>query len=93
MDKLVEDLVSRMTLKEKISQMSQHAPAIERLDVQAYDPVYKNPLNTGQEIDRERMEKLKKYSPAGYHKYLKAIATVKHFAAKNSEFNRPFGYS
>lgn len=72
-DKRVEDLVSRMTLKEKISQMSHLAPAIERLDVQAYDPVFKNPLNPGQEFDQERMEKLKKHSPAEYHQYLENV--------------------
>ncbi|MCX7682069.1 MAG: glycoside hydrolase family 3 C-terminal domain-containing protein [Anaerolineae bacterium] len=33
----VEDLVSRMTLEEKISQMVYDAPAIERLDVPAYN--------------------------------------------------------
>jgi beta-glucosidase len=35
----VADLVSRMTVEEKISQMSHLAPAIERLDVIAYEPV------------------------------------------------------
>jgi len=35
----VSDLVSRMTAEEKISQMSHLAPAIERLDVMAYEPV------------------------------------------------------
>lgn len=33
----VEDLVSRMTLEEKISQMMNAAPAITRLDIPAYD--------------------------------------------------------
>ena len=33
----VEDLVSRMTLEEKTSQMVYHAPAIERLDIPAYN--------------------------------------------------------
>jgi len=40
----VEDLVSGMTLEEKISQMSHLAPGIERLGVQAYDPNFINPL-------------------------------------------------
>jgi beta-glucosidase len=43
-DQRVEDLVSRMTVEEKISQMSHLAPAVERLGVQAYDPNFKNPL-------------------------------------------------
>jgi beta-glucosidase len=33
----VSDLVSRMTLAEKVSQMVHHAPAIERLGIPAYD--------------------------------------------------------
>ncbi|MHC5078358.1 MAG: glucan 1,4-alpha-glucosidase, partial [Planctomycetota bacterium] len=33
----VDDLVSRMTLEEKVSQMVHDAPAIERLGVPAYD--------------------------------------------------------
>ncbi|HYG79678.1 MAG TPA: glycoside hydrolase family 3 C-terminal domain-containing protein [Pyrinomonadaceae bacterium] len=36
-ERRVEDLVSRMTLEEKISQMMNNAPAIERLDIPAYD--------------------------------------------------------
>jgi len=36
-EKRVNDLVSRMTLEEKISQMMHSAPAIERLDVPKYD--------------------------------------------------------
>src|SRR5581483_8016917 len=33
----VDDLVSRMTLEEKVAQMLNHAPAIERLGIPAYD--------------------------------------------------------
>src|SRR3984957_4355245 len=33
----VDDLVARMTLDEKISQMQNEAPAIERLHIAAYD--------------------------------------------------------
>ena len=36
-EKRVEDLVSRMTLEEKVSQMLNKAAAIERLDIPAYD--------------------------------------------------------
>ena len=36
-ERRVDDLVSRMTLEEKISQMMNAAPAVERLDVPAYD--------------------------------------------------------
>ncbi len=36
-EKRVDDLVSRMTLEEKISQMQNAAPAIERLGIQQYD--------------------------------------------------------
>ena len=36
-EKRVDDLVSRMTLEEKVSQMMNAAPAIERLGIPAYD--------------------------------------------------------
>ena len=37
MDKRADDLVSRMTLDEKISQLMNASPAIERLGVPAYN--------------------------------------------------------
>jgi len=43
-DQRVKDLVSRMTLEEKVAQMSHLAPAIERLGVIEYAPNFKNPL-------------------------------------------------
>lgn len=33
----VNDLVSRLTLEEKVAQMLNHAPAVERLHIPAYD--------------------------------------------------------
>src|SRR6187399_2318018 len=33
----VNDLVSRLTLEEKVAQMLNHAPAVERLGIEAYD--------------------------------------------------------
>ena len=45
LEKRVEDLVSQMTLEEKIAQMSHLAPAIERLGVKEYGPDIDNPLN------------------------------------------------
>src|SRR5512143_3715839 len=36
-ERRADDLVSRMTLEEKISQMMNAAPAITRLDIPAYD--------------------------------------------------------
>ena len=43
-DKRAADLVSRMTVEEKISQMSHLAPGIERLNVVPYEPNFDNPL-------------------------------------------------
>jgi len=40
----VQDLVSRMTAEEKITQMSHLAPAIERLNIIEYGPNFDNPL-------------------------------------------------
>jgi beta-glucosidase len=37
-DQRVKDLVSRMSLEEKVSQMSHLAPAIERLGIREYGP-------------------------------------------------------
>ena len=59
----VEDLVSRMTLEEKISQMSHLAPAIPRLDIEAYDPIYSNPLNPDQAYNEELIGLIKQYRP------------------------------
>ena len=36
-EKRVDDLVSRLTLEEKVSQMLNSSPAIPRLDIPAYD--------------------------------------------------------
>jgi beta-glucosidase len=55
-DQRVEDLVSRMTLDEKISQMSHLAPAIERLGVIAYEPNFPNPLFTDEHPDYDKVE-------------------------------------
>ncbi|MHC4721342.1 MAG: glycoside hydrolase family 3 C-terminal domain-containing protein [Planctomycetota bacterium] len=43
-DQRVKDLVSRMTLEEKVAQMSHLAPAIERLGIREYGPNFNNPL-------------------------------------------------
>lgn len=43
-DERVNDLVSRLTIEEKISQMSHLAPGIERLGIIPYEPNFENPL-------------------------------------------------
>jgi beta-glucosidase len=50
-DERVADLVSRMTVEEKISQMSHLAPGIERLDIIPYEPNFENPLLEGRHHD------------------------------------------
>lgn len=59
-DQRVEDLVSRMTLEEKISQMSHLAPAIEHLGVQAYEPNFDNPLWINEHPDYGELEEMKR---------------------------------
>lgn len=60
-DYRVADLVSRMTLEEKISQLSHFAPGIERLNVRPYQPIFENPF--GEVIlDRSKEEALKEYN-------------------------------
>lgn len=61
LEQRVNDLISRMTLKEKISQMSHLAPAIERLGVIEYGPNFDNPLMhdghpdySQEELDKEK---------------------------------------
>ena len=55
-DRRVEDLVSRMTLEEKISQMSHLAPAIDRLEVISYEPNFPNPLLRDEHPDYDKVE-------------------------------------
>ncbi len=55
-DRRVEDLVSHMTLEEKISQMSHLAPAIERLGVVSYEPNFPNPLLVDEHPDYDKVE-------------------------------------
>jgi beta-glucosidase len=60
-DQRVADLISRMTVEEKISQMSHLAPAIERLGVVEYGPNFDNTLMVDEhpdysqeDLDREK---------------------------------------
>jgi beta-glucosidase len=60
-DQRVADLISRMTVEEKISQMSHLAPAIERLGVVEYGPNFDNKLMVDEhpdysqeDLDREK---------------------------------------
>ena len=69
-DERVRDLVSRMTLEEKISQMSHLAPAIERLGVIAYEPNFDNPLMENPfEWEEEEVEEYKNNRPWENYEY------------------------
>jgi len=59
----VADLISRMTVEEKISQMSHLAPAIERLSIIAYEPNIYNPLGESYEFDKEEAEEFENTRP------------------------------
>ena len=68
----VADLISRMTLKEKVSQMSSLAPAIKRLGLEAYGPNLYDPLapnGFSVNYSKEEIEKLKKLKPWKNLKY------------------------
>ena len=78
-DQRVDDLVSRMTLEEKISQLSHFAPAIPHLGVIPYNPIFYNPLgptSVGEEIiptsqkEYEEKEYWKQISPSGEAQYM-----------------------
>jgi len=62
-DERVQDLVSRLTLQEKVSQMSHLAPAIERLGIQAYGPILRNPLSEESWWDEEEIEEMELTRP------------------------------
>jgi len=71
-DERVKDLISRMTLKEKISQMSHLAPAIKRLGIIAYEPNFYNPFAENMmERYQKEIEKLKKTRPWENYQYWK----------------------
>ncbi|MEL7122640.1 MAG: glycoside hydrolase family 3 C-terminal domain-containing protein [Bacteroidota bacterium] len=63
LDERVADLVSHMTLEEKIKQLSHLAPAIDRLGVIEYGPVLENPLNQAEPKFISDVEKYKKLRP------------------------------
>ena len=62
-DERVKDLISRMTIEEKIPQMSHLAPAIERLGVIEYGPNIYNPLGEAFEFNKDEAEELTKLRP------------------------------
>jgi len=69
-DQRVKDLVSRMTLEEKVAQMSHLAPAIERLGVIEYGPNFENPLGADSfEFEDEEAEEFKKNRPWENYEY------------------------
>jgi beta-glucosidase len=62
-DERVDDLVSRMTVEEKIPQLSHLAPGIERLGVVPYDPNLYNPLGDNFEVDEEEIHEFDSLKP------------------------------
>lgn len=75
----VDDLVSKMTLVEKISQLSHFAPGILRLGVIPYDPIFLNPFgptSVGEEItpssqkEFEEKEYWRQVGPLGEAHYM-----------------------
>ena len=62
-DERVDDLVSQMTVEEKISQMSHLAPGIERLGVVPYDPNLYNPLGDNFEVDEDEIQEFDSLKP------------------------------
>ena len=65
----VKDLISRMTLKEKISQMSHLAPAIKRLGVIEYGPNFDNPYGGPSEYPADEAKAYKTNRPWENYKY------------------------
>jgi beta-glucosidase len=66
----VIDLISRMTLKEKISQMSHLAPAIKRLGIKTYEPNFNNPfLKDSNDLEIKDLKELKKNRPWENYEY------------------------
>lgn len=69
-DQRVKDLVSRMTLEEKVAQMSHLAPAIERLGVMEYGPNFNNPLGIDSfEFEDEEAQEFMRNRPWENYEY------------------------
>ena len=68
-DQRVDDLVSRMTVEEKISQMSHLAPGIERLGVIPYEPNFNNPLMSGGHPDYSQEDLDNEKDQRGWENY------------------------
>jgi beta-glucosidase len=62
-DERVDDLVSQMTVEEKILQMSHLAPGIERLGIVPYDPNLYNPLGDNFEVDEDEIQEFDSLKP------------------------------
>jgi beta-glucosidase len=65
----VEDLVSRMTAEEKITQMSHLAPAIERLNIIEYGPNFENTLMHDEHPDYSQEDLDKEKEQRGWENY------------------------
>ncbi len=65
----VKDLVSRMTLEEKISQMSHLAPGIARLGIIPYEPNFDNPFMKDEHPDYSKEEHEKEEEERAWENY------------------------
>ena len=68
-DERVEDLISRMTVEEKVAQMSHLAPGIDRLGVIPYEPNFNNQLMGDDHPDYSKVDMEQAMSERAWENY------------------------